>query len=144
LYVKSFIQPDENGTVVGVGKVLEEQVPTFISKNNQLLISISSKDFSFIVEDNLSNIFFVFSRHKVKINLMQNSAISFSVCIDNEEEKTEKLLSELALNYNIKSNSGLEILTITNHTGELLKKLSDGRKLFIEQKKRNTLQLVLG
>jgi aspartate kinase len=74
---------------------------------------------------------------------MQNSAISFSVCIDNEEDKTEKLLSELALNYNIKSNSGLEILTITNHNTELLKQLSDGRKLFIEQKTRNTLQLVL-
>ena len=143
LFVKSFINPDDKGTVVGVGKDMEEHIPTFISKNNQLLISISSKDFSFIVEDNLSNIFFVFARHKVKINLMQNSAISFSVCIDNEEDKTEKLLSELALNYNIKSNSGLEILTITNYNNELLKQLSDGRKLFIEQKTRNTLQLVL-
>jgi aspartate kinase len=143
LFVKSFIKPDEKGTVVGVGKDLEENIPTFISKNNQLLISISSKDFSFIVEDNLSNIFFVFARHKVKINLMQNSAISFSICIDNEEDKTEKLLSELALNYSIKSNSGLELLTVTNHTDELLKQLSEGRKLYIEQKTRNTLQLVI-
>ncbi len=143
LYVKSFIMPNESGTVVGVSKNLEDHIPTFISKTNQILISISSKDFSFIVEDNLSNIFFIFARHKVKINLMQNSAISFSVCIDNEEDKTKMLLSELELNFNIRSNAGLELLTITNHTDDLLKKYAEGRNIFIEQKTRNTLQLVL-
>ncbi len=144
LFVKSFVNPSDIGTEVGVSKQMDEHIPTFISKSNQLLISISSKDFSFIVEDNLSNIFLVFARNKVKINLMQNSAISFSVCIDYEDEKTDKMLSELELDYNIKTNSELELLTITNHSDELLKQLLEGRKLYIEQKTRNTLQFVLG
>jgi aspartate kinase len=144
LYVKSFLDPKSAGTIVGVSKEEEVHLPTIISKGNQLLISIMSKDFSFIVEDNLSNIFNAFANHKVKINLMQNSAISFSVCIDHEVEKINKLKSDLEASFNIKINEGLELLTITNYTNDNLESFVNGKFILIEQKTRNTIQLVVG
>lgn len=144
LLVKSFVNPTAEGTVVGVSKEKEVHLPTIISKGNQLLISISSKDFSFIVEDNLSKIFDAFATHKVKINLMQNSAISFSVCVDNELNKVNQLIQYLEKDYTIKTNAGVSLLTITNYTQETLAKHLQDTQLLIEQKTRNTVQLVVG
>ncbi|OYU94150.1 MAG: aspartate kinase [Bacteroidetes bacterium B1(2017)] len=144
LFVKSFVDPSANGTIVGVSKDKEVHLPTIISKGNQVLISISSKDFSFIVEDNLSKIFNAFATSKIKINLMQNSAISFSVCVDNESEKISHLKAGLEKEYSIKINEDLELLTITNYTSEGLAQLLQNKKQLIEQKTRNTLQFVVG
>ncbi len=143
LFVKSFIDPGANGTKVGVRKEEEVHLPTIISKGNQLLISISSKDFSFIVEDNLSKIFDAFAGHKVKINLMQNSAISFSVCIDNDAKKIAQLIQTLENDYTIKINEGVELLTISNYSENGFSQFIKERKLLIEQKTRNTVQLVV-
>ncbi len=121
----------------------EVHLPTIISKGNQLLISISSKDFSFIVEDNLSKIFDAFAGHKVKINLMQNSAISFSVCIDNDAKKIAQLIQTLENDYTIKINEGVELLTISNYSENGFSQFIKERKLLIEQKTRNTVQLVV-
>lgn len=144
LYVKSFLDPKSAGTIVGVSKEEEVHLPTIISKGNQLLISIGSKDFSFIVEDNLSKIFNAFASHKVKINLMQNSAISFSVCVDHEAEKISKLKNDLEASFDIKINEGLELLTITNYSNDNLQSFVNGKFILIEQKTRNTIQLVVG
>jgi aspartate kinase len=143
LYVKSFMNPDAEGTVVGVKKEKENHLPTIIVKGNQLLLSLSSKDFSFIMEDNLSNIFNSFAQNRVKINLMQNSAISFSVCIDNEPNKVIALIQSLEEDYTLKTNEPVELITITNYTNKELEKLMPGKKLLIEQKTRNTIQLVV-
>jgi aspartate kinase len=143
LFVKSFLDPTADGTIVGIEKDAENLPPTIISKSNQALISISSKDFSFIVEDNLSNIFTVFAALKVKINLMQNSAISFIVCLDNETHKIDKLLKNLGNAYNLSIKEGLELLTISNYTENSLKKLLDGKHILIEQKTEKNIQVVV-
>jgi aspartate kinase len=143
LFVKSFMNPEAAGTIVGVSKEIENHLPTIIVKENQLLLSLSSKDFSFILEDNLSNIFNSFAEKRIKINLMQNSAISFSVCIDNEPKKVKVLIQHLEKNYSIKTNEPVELITLTNYTNKELAQLTGGKKLLIEQKTRNTLQLVV-
>ena len=143
LYVKSFIEPEAKGTLVGISKELENLPPTIISKSNQVLISISSKDFSFIVEDNLSNIFTVFADLKLKINLMQNSAISFIVCLDNEPQKIEQLMYHLNVNYNLTIKEGLELITISNYSENSLKELLSGKSILIEQKTEKNIQVVI-
>jgi len=142
LYVKSFINPDAPGTVVN-NQVNEERIPVIISKTNQVLISISSRDFSFIVEDNLSKIFSLFAEHQVKINLMQNSAISFSVCVDDSGEKIERLKNDLNIEFNVRSNEALEMYTVMYYDDATLKKLLQGRELLLEQRTRNTIQMVV-
>jgi aspartate kinase len=143
LYVKSFLDPQAKGTVVGVKKEEEQLPPTIISKGNQVLLAISSKDFSFIVEDNLSKIFNAFALHKVKINLMQNSAISFIVCVDNEPEKIEKLKENLGSAYTLQVNEGLELLTISNYDTASLNKIIGNKDILIEQKTGKNLQVVI-
>jgi aspartate kinase len=142
LFVKSFINPDAPGTVVN-NQVNEERIPVIISKTNQVLISISSRDFSFIVEDNLSKIFSLFAEHQVKINLMQNSAISFSVCVDDSGEKIERLKNDLNIEFNVRSNEALEMYTVMYYDDATLKNLLQGRELLLEQRTRNTIQMVV-
>lgn len=142
LYVKSFLNPGAEGTVVSDG-VKEKRMPVVISKTNQILLSVSSKDFSFIVEDNLSRIFSVFAEHKVRVNLMQNSAISFSICIDDAGEKIERLKGELSIYYQLKSNQPVELVTINNYDDETIQKITEGREVLLEQKTRATIQLIL-
>jgi aspartate kinase len=142
LYVKSFINPDAPGTVVN-NQVNEERIPVIISKTNQVLISISSRDFSFIVEDNLSKIFSLFAEHQVKINLMQNSAISFSVCVDDTGEKIERLKNDLNIEFNVRSNEALEMYTVMYYDEPTLKNLLKNRELLLEQRTRNTIQMVV-
>jgi len=142
LYVKSFVNPNNDGTKIS--NISEnEHFPSFISKSNQALISIFPKDFSFIVEDNLSHIFALFANNNVKVNLMQNSAISFSACIDNDEQQLEKLLPLLQNNYKVLFNNNLELLTIRYYNKESIETLTKNRKIMLEQKSRHTYQFVL-
>src|SRR5260370_35487147 len=108
-----------------------------------MMISIQPKDFSFIDEDNLSLIFDEFSRYGIKIHLMQNSAISFSVCIDEDPAKTEPLIAELQQQFKVLYNSGLELLTIRNYDQQIISKLTENKAILMEQRSRNTLQMVL-
>jgi aspartate kinase len=142
LYVKSFINPTEQGTKVSNEGTLEH-VPSYISKSNQALISIFPKDFSFIVEDNLSSIFALFAKHRVKLNVMQNSAISFSVCIDNNENKVQEILPILQQQFKVLFNDNLELLTIRYYNSQIIDKLTTNRKIILEQKSRHTCQFVL-
>jgi aspartate kinase len=142
LYVKSFIDPEAKGTVVYDG-VKEKRIPVIIVKSNQVLLSISSKDFSFIVEENLSRIFSIFAEHKVRINLMQNSAISFSICVDEAGEKIERLKSELSIHYQLKSNEPVDLITINNYDEQTLAQTKLNREVLLEQKTRATAQMVL-
>jgi aspartate kinase len=142
LYVKSFIAPEESGTLISEKSQTEPLIPSFIFKSNQVLISISAKDFSFIVEDNLSDIFKVFAELGVKVNLMQNSAISFSVCIDNTENLSF-LIDHLQKDYKILFNDNLELFTIRHYDQKTLDFISDGKEILLEQKSRHTAQLVM-
>ncbi len=143
LYVKSFVQPSAKGTMIGKDLQTKPQVPSFIFKSEQVLISIAARDFSFIAEENLSSIFSAFAGLGVKINLMQNSAISFSVCVDDDESKTPKLIELLKKDYWVRYNQGVQLYTIRYYFPSTIDTLANGREILLEQRSRTTAQLVL-
>ncbi|TND08814.1 MAG: aspartate kinase [Bacteroidetes bacterium] len=142
LYVRSFLKPGEPGTMIR-----DEQaplpIPCFIFKIGQVLISISPKDFSFIVEENLRDIFDLFYRHGVRINTMQNSAISFSVCVDNNERKLPGLIETLQKNYRVLYNEHLELVTIRYYDQATIDRVTTGKKTLLEVRSRYTVQMVM-
>ncbi len=141
LYVKSFLHPEEPGSVIHSFKEYRS-VPCFIRKTNQVLLSIFSKDFSFIAEENLSTIFALFALFNVKINLMQNSAISFSVCVD-AKNTLPQLIEELQTEFAVRYNENVELLSIRHYTEGSLAPYVKGRKVMMEQRSRTMLQVVL-
>lgn len=143
LFVKSFLAPNETGTVINSETNSDSLIPSFIFKVNQILISISAKDFSFIVEENLSHIYSLFADHQVKINMMQNSAINFSVCVDNYERRVAPLLEKLKKEYKVLYNDGLELVTIRHYDDKTLKRVLVNKTVLLEQKTRNTARFVL-
>ena len=143
LFVKSFVDPGAAGTAVGIENETSLQLPTIINKGKQVLLSFSTKDFSFIAEENLSSLFSVFASHKIRINVMQSSAISFSVCVDHEVAKIETLRKEVQQEYNISIIEEVDLLTLINFEKENVDKLLKGRQILLEQKTQNTLQLVI-
>ncbi len=143
LLVKPFLTPAESGTIINETANLSIDIPAIIVKKDQLLISFSTKDFSFITEDHLSDIFKAFADAHIKINLMQVSALSFSVCFDGDETRFKKLSKSLDTDFKIKYNTGLELITIRHFKRDLIEKLSSNRTILMEQFSRNTAQLVL-
>ena len=142
LHVKSFLKPKDNGTVIKDGEK-RLNIPSYIFKIDQVLISIQPKDFSFIAEDNLSDIFEVFSKHGVKINLMQLSAISFSVCCDDHSVKIKALVSDLQQQFKVLYNSGLELMTVRYYTQDTIDTLTVNKIILLEQRSRFTVQMVM-
>jgi aspartate kinase len=142
LYVRSFIHPEGAGTQIN-GENSPLPVPSFIFKVNQVLISIFPKDFSFIIEENLSHIFNLFHQHKVKVNTMLNSAISFSVSVDNDEEKVSNLIKDLSGLYKVKYNKGMELVTIRYYNQDTINRVSLNKDILLEVKSRNTCQIVM-
>jgi aspartate kinase len=142
LYVKSFLNPQLPGTKVSANEHAHKK-PSYISKENQALISIFPKDFSFIVEDNLRDIFNLLSNYRVKVNVMQNSALSFSVCIENYEDKLHQIIPELQKNYKVLFNENVQLLTIRYYTNDVIQQLTQNREVILEQKSRHTCQFVL-
>ncbi|RTQ52446.1 aspartate kinase [Hymenobacter gummosus] len=141
LLVKSFVDPAAEGTRIHDCKhgLL---APAFIRKTEQCLVSFESKDLTFISEENLEVIFGTLAQVRLKINLMQNSAISFSVCTDWHEYRLRKLLEQLREQFTIYYNTGLELYTIKNYTAEAISQLTEGRELLLEQRTRQTFQFV--
>ncbi len=142
LFVKSFFNPLASGTKIYKIEGHVELPPVYILKKNQLLLTISPKDFSFIVEDSLSEIFMVFSRNRVKINLMHNSAINFSVCVDGMDS-LDGLLNELSEKYVVKYNDDLELVSIRHYTDEAAKTILKGKDVIDSQVSRNTARYVV-
>lgn len=143
LYVKSFLNPENEGSVISNIEKTEEIIPSFIFKKNQALVSISPKDFSFIAEENLSEIFKIITKNQIKINLMQNSAISFSICMDADNRHFEKLIGDLQLNFKVKYNKNLDLITIRHYNQAIIDKVVNNRKILLEQKSRLTAQLIV-
>ena len=142
LYVRSFFDP-ESFTLISDDTSGDDQLPKIILKDNQALLSIGSRQLAFIAEENLTRIFETFSKHKIHINMMQNSAVSFSVCFNDEPEKLEALIDELKEEFFLKYNSGLQLITIRYYNGELINELTAGKKIFLEQRSRNTIQMLV-
>jgi aspartate kinase len=144
LQVRSFIDYSESGTLISTAsKKMEKQLPVFIRKQNQVLISIRPSDFSFILEENLSLLFALFAKHRMKVNLTQNSAISFSVCVDKSERRLKNLLDEISQDFEVKYNDDVELITIRHHDVEAVERMTQGREIILEQRSRDTAQFVI-
>lgn len=143
LHVKSFINPKDPGTIVGKGVGIEPEIPCFIVKKNQVLMKLSSLDFSFIVEDSISALFKLFHEHKMKVDLIQNSAISFSVCVDNRFGRLQDLLQLLQPRFNVVYQEGVSLYTIRHFNEKAIESLQNGHEVLLEQRGKNTLQLVV-
>lgn len=143
LKVKSFVRPKDNGTTVGKGNGIEPKIPCFIVKKNQVLLKLSSLDFSFIVEDNISEIFKLFHDHRLKVDLIQNSAISFSVCLDNKFRGLQPLLEELKRKFKVVCHEGVSLYTIRHFNDAAVKSLQNGKSVLVEQRGKETVQLVV-
>ena len=141
LYVKSFCDPEAEGSLIS-DRAPGKLTPSYIFKRNQILISIFPKDFAFIDTDNLCEIFGILSSNRLKINLMQNSALSFSICIDNQP-RVSKAIDLLSQKFRIKYNEKVELITIRHYTNKLADKVVHGREIYVEQRNRTTLQLIV-
>ena len=143
LFVKSFEEPLKDGTSVSKGISIDPNVPCFILKPNQVLLKMSSKDFSFIVEDNISEIFSLLHKYQMKVELIQNSAISFSVCINNKYNRLDELISVLKLKYKVKVYNNVELYTIRHFNKDSIKLLDKYRgKKILEQRTEKIFQVV--
>jgi aspartate kinase len=142
LYVKSFVSPEEKGTLIN-NEQAGLPTPCFIFKVNQVLISIAPKDFSFIAEESLSNIFGLLASLNVKINLMQHSAISFSVCTDFNEQKTPKVIELLQKEFRVLYNKDVELATVRYYDKATIDRVSTNKEVLLEQRSRYTIQLVM-
>jgi len=142
LYVKPFANPSAAGTAIQ-SIPAKLPIPVNIFKTNQMLISIYPNDFSFIAEENLRDIFSLFADLKISINLMQNTAISFSVVIDYHLEKLDSLIGGLQKYFKVRYNTGLELITIRNFNEATIKKILGGKKILLEQKTRYNAQFVV-
>ena len=143
LYVKSFVNPEKEGSVINHTEEVKPLVPNYIFKDKQTLLSVSAKDFSFIVEENLANIFSELSSFGVKVNLIQNSALTFSVCFDQNDYILPRLIETLQQDYNVKYNNDLQLITIRHYTQETIENLNKKGRILIEQKNRVTLQCLI-
>lgn len=143
LQIKSFLTPDEEGSVIGPFHTIQPQTPLYIFKNNQILLSIIPKDFSFIAEDNLQTIFATLAELNIKVNMMQNSALSFSICIDHNTIYLEEIQKRLSSQFKLKYNDNLQLITIRYYTHQIIKDIVGNRNILLEQKSRNTTQLIV-
>lgn len=143
LHVKSFLNPEELGTVISENFEKDGLIPCYIFKTNQVLVSFSTKDFAFISEKHISQIFDTLYGLGLEVNTMQNSAINFSINTSFEKNKLEALMKVLENQYAIKYNDGLDLLTIRHYNDEIIKVLTKGRKILLEQRSRNTVRLLM-
>ena len=143
LRVCSFKAPTEKGTAIGNYTGTKPLVPCFIYKFDQILFSISSKDFSFIAEEGMSRIFSLFAEHRIKINLMQNSALSFSICVDNDPFKIPQLKEVLQKEFHILYNDHLKLVTIRHYFASTIDEVIKGKTILLEQRSRHTAQIVM-
>ena len=140
LQVRSFINLENPGTIINDCKITYD-MPSYIVKEKQILVSISDKKLSFIVEEHLSYIFSLLDKYNLSVNLMQNSAVSFSLCIDNSKNSV-KFLNELRNKFDVLYNSNLVLYTIRHYNNQSLSSFIKNKKIILEQKSRNTVQLI--
>jgi aspartate kinase len=143
LKVRALYKPDSTPSLITGETSHDNKIHKIIVKDKQVLLSIGSKNLSFIAEENLYGIFNAFSKNKIHINLMQNSAVSFSVCFDMDEEKLKTLMLDLHKDYLLKYNTGLQLITIRHYNDKVISDLIHGKKVFLEQKSRTTVQFLV-
>ncbi len=144
LFVKSFMEPEGPGTVVEQGLAIEPRIPCYIVKDSMTLIRLYAKDFSFIGERNISELFQILHQHRLKVDLIQNSAISFSVCCKDVYGGLEQAVSDLQSSFRTEVESGVSLLTIRHFEEDGARDILNGRPIRVEQRTGQTLQWVVG
>ena len=142
LYVKSFLNPKQTGTKIAKNLKLSPNIPCYMLREHQVLISVSSLDFSYIVEENISHIFKLLHLHKMKVHLIQNSAISFSVCIENNFGTLEALLLELKAKYKVSVEKGVNVFTLRHHNQQAIDEIEKNRRVLLKQITPKTVQIL--
>jgi aspartate kinase len=142
LYVKSFLNPESPGTQIGKNVTLDPMIPCFIVKKNQVLISLSSLDFSYIVEENISEIFTLLHTYKMKVDVIQNSAISFSVCVDNIYNNLDKLLQQLKAKFKVNCQKNVSLYTIRHYNTSAIQQIETGKTVLLKQLTQETVQII--
>jgi len=143
LYVKPFLDPSAPGTCISDSSTVNKLPPCFILKRNEVLLKLSSLDFSFMLEEHLGEVFNLMARYRVKIDLLQNSAISFSLCVDDRFSRIDELVKELKNRFKIEVIEGVDLYTIRHFTTEAIADIEANKKVLVKQVAGNMAQLVV-
>ncbi len=144
LRVRSFIDKEKPGTIINTKPLPNNMPPVIVFKRNQVLLELSTRDFSFMAEEVLVTVYETFSRSAFRINLAQHAAISLSAVVDaNNKQKLEELLAALDTSFNVSTNYNVELLTIRHYNKDIIEKLTSGRKVLIEERDKDTVQFLL-
>jgi len=143
LYVRSFLDLNKSGTTVKKGKDIDPLIPCFVVKKSQIYLQISALDFSFMVEHNISNLFELLDKYRQKVNLIQNSALSFKVCIEDKYNNFQKFLSELSEQYMVKHHKNVSLFTIRHFNATAINSIKKNRQILLEQRAENTIQFIV-
>jgi len=143
LFVKSFLEPEKEGTIIHAVEHPLNLVPVIIMKNNMALITLTPNDFSFISINSVSDVFSLFAKYRLKVGLLQQSALDLSLAFDEPEQGIENLISQLQQKFEVKYNIGLDLVTIRYYTPELVSQITAGRRVYVEQKSRRTARMLL-
>jgi aspartate kinase len=142
LFVKSFYNPKNRGTKVGKGKLIKPLLPCYIVKKDLVFLSLSTLDFSFFVEENISEVFALFHKHQVKVDLIQNSAISFSVCVDNKFKNVDKLIDIFKAKFKVDHQKGVSLFTIRHYDDAAIQHIVKDKTVLLKQSYKETIQFV--
>lgn len=143
LFVKSFLEPEKAGTIIHSLQHPLELVPVIIVKKNMALITLTPNDFSFISISSVSDVFSLFAKYRLKVGLLQQSAVDLSMAFDEPEQGIDALISQLQQKFEVKYNTGLDLITIRYYNTETVARVSEGRKVYVEQKSRRTARMLL-
>ena len=141
-FVKSFLNPGKEGTKIGISEK-NQQLESYILKEKQILLRIATRDFSFIAEDHMSLIFALLAKYNIKVSLMQNSAISLALCLEDKFGNVEELNKDLKADFNIEIHKNVSLFTIRNANLNNLEKFYEGKRILLEQTTRRTIQMVI-
>lgn len=142
LYVKSFIHPEGEGTLIS-SQVEDKYPPMVAVERNQAVLYISTKDFSFVAEHHMSYLFNKIAEYRLQVNMMQNTAISFAICVNNIDDKIHQFAAGIQHNYGVIIDEGLELMTVRHYNQQTVNSLLDGKMVFLEERTPNTIQMVV-
>ena len=143
LFVRSFLEPEKAGTIIHAVEHTLELIPVIIVKKNMALITLTPNDYSFISINSVSDVFSLCAKYRLKVGLLQQSALDLSLAFDEPEQGIEPLISQLQQKFEVKYNIGLELLTIRYYTPETVAQITAGRTVYVEQKSRRTARMLL-
>jgi len=143
LYIRSFIDIKDPGTIVKAEPAIKSVRPVFVRKEEQILISILPKDLSFVMGENLGKIFHSFRQHGIKVNLVEASAVSLDVCVDDERSRVESFIQENKSVFSVVYNDNVELLSIRHYTQEAIDRITHGREILVEQRTRSSVRFVV-